>query len=99
MTPAPRRRSRTAQGPTPARVYAERAHQLPRAPVDGRLGPAVVCDLPPDVQEHILEGIEQAERGEFAELSPEETQHYIQTGGLPPRLEHCVASLTSRPRS
>src|ERR1019366_9705507 len=99
MTPAPRRKSRTAQGPTPARVYAERAHQLPRAPVDGRLGPAVVCDLPPDVQEHILEGIEQAERGEFAELSPEETQHYIQTGGLPPRLEHCVASLTSRPRS
>lgn len=99
MTPAPRRKSPTAHGATPARVYAERAHQLPHAPVDGRLGPAVVCDLPADVREHILAGIEQADRGEFAELSPEETQRYIQTGDLPPRLEHCVASLASRPRS
>ena len=30
-----------------------------------------------EVREHILEGIEQAERGEFAELSPEETQRWI----------------------
>jgi hypothetical protein len=96
----PRRQSQTAQGAAPpAKVYAEQARQLPRAPVDGRLGPAVVCDLPPDVQEHILEGIDQAERGEFADLSPEEAQRYIQTGDLPPRLEHCVASLASRQSS
>jgi hypothetical protein len=99
MTLAPRRKSRTAQGATPASVYSDSARQLPRAPVDGRFGPAVVCDLPREVQEHILEGIEQAERGEFAELSAEETQRYIQTGGLPPRVEHCLASRASRPRS
>jgi len=92
MALASRKKSQAARGTT-ARLYSERARHLPRAPIDGRLGPAVVCDLPPDVQEHILEGIEQAERGEFAELSPEETQRYIQTGDLPPRLEACLDSL------
>jgi hypothetical protein len=48
--------------------------------------------LSPENARRVREGIEQAERGEFADLSVEETRRYIETGELPERIERWLDS-------
>jgi len=43
----------------------------------------VEASLPPDVEASVREGINEAPRGEFVDLSPEENEHYLETGELP----------------
>ena len=52
--------------------------------------------LSPVVEAHVREGAEQAARGEFAEMMPEESDHYLATGELPERVEHWLASPSTR---
>jgi hypothetical protein len=52
--------------------------------------------LSPDVHRQVLEGVEQAERGELADLTPAEAEHYFETGELPERVELWAASYDSR---
>jgi hypothetical protein len=40
-------------------------------------------------------GIEEAMRGEFVDLTAEETRHYIETGELPERVERWLDSYDS----
>ena len=49
--------------------------------------PIAWSELAPEVKQAVLEGSEQLARGECAELSREETAHYIKTGRLPERIE------------
>jgi hypothetical protein len=53
---------------------------------------AVEVELPPNVRE----GIEEALRGEFADMTVEETERYLETGELPERVEHWLDSYDSR---
>jgi hypothetical protein len=39
--------------------------------------------------------VQGALRGEFVEMSPEETRHYVETGELPERVERCLDSFDS----
>ncbi len=48
--------------------------------------------LSPQNARRVREGIEQAERGEFADLTIEETRHYVETGELPARIERWLDS-------
>ncbi len=48
------------------------------------------------LEAHVLEGIAQADRGEFADLTPEETERYLETGELPERVERCIDAYDSR---
>lgn len=56
----------------------------------------VEVTLPPEVAKEVLAGVEEANRGEFADLTREETQHYIETGELPERVERWLDSYDSR---
>jgi hypothetical protein len=56
----------------------------------------VEARLPPDVAAEVRAGIEEAMRGEFVDLSAEETRRYIETGELPERVERWLASYDSR---
>ena len=56
-------------------------------------------ELAPEVRATLEAGVDQAERGEFADLTPDETEHYLRTGELPERVEHCLDSYDSRPRT
>jgi hypothetical protein len=53
-------------------------------------------DLAPEVRAALEAGIDEAERGEFADLTAEETEHYLQTGELPERVERWLDSYDSR---
>ena len=53
-------------------------------------------DLAPEVRATLEAGIDEAERGEFADLTAEETEHYLQTGELPERVERWLDSYDSR---
>ena len=61
------------------------------------LGEPIEAKLPPDVARRVREGFAEAERGEFVELSREETDRYIETGELPERVERWLDSYDSRP--
>ena len=54
-------------------------------------------ELAPEVQACVGAGVDAAERGEFADLTPQETDHYLETGELPERVEHWLDSYDSRP--
>ena len=54
------------------------------APIEARLSP--------ENARRVREGIGQAERGEFADLTAEETRRYIETGELPERTERWLDS-------
>ena len=56
----------------------------------------VRADLPPDVAADVRAGIEEAMRGEFVDLTAEETRRYIETGELPERVERWLDSSDSR---
>ena len=51
------------------------------------VGEPVEAKLPPEVAQRVREGFTEAQRGEFVDLSPEETDRYIETGELPERVE------------
>jgi predicted transcriptional regulator len=51
-----------------------------------------LVELSPDVEAHVREGVEQAERGEFAPMSPLEKQRYLETGELPEHVKQWLAS-------
>ncbi len=51
--------------------------------------------LAPEVQTSLRAGLEEAKRGEFADMSPEETEHYLETGELPERVERWLDSYDS----
>jgi hypothetical protein len=48
------------------------------------------------LEAHVLEGIEQADRGEFADMTPDETARYLETGVLPERVERWIDAYDSR---
>jgi hypothetical protein len=60
------------------KLSAPRARPMPE-PSEAKLSPANA--------RRVREGIAQAERGEFADLTAEETRRYIETGELPQRTE------------
>jgi hypothetical protein len=47
----------------------------------------------------VREGIEAAERGEFVDLSDDETRRYLETGELPERIERWLDEYDSRRRT
>ena len=55
--------------------------------------------LAPEARASLNAGVEEAERGEFADLTPVETEHYLKTGELPERVERWLDSYDSRPRT
>jgi hypothetical protein len=56
----------------------------------------VEAKLPPEVAADVRAGIEEAMRGEFVDLTAEETRRYIETGELPERVERWLDSYDSR---
>lgn len=54
------------------------------------------ANLSPDNARRVLEGIDEAERGEFVDLSDEEARRYLDTGELPERIERWLDISTSR---
>jgi len=52
--------------------------------------------LSPDVEANVRAGAEQAGRGDFADLSAEESEHYLETGELPERVRRWVDSYGTR---
>jgi hypothetical protein len=55
-------------------------------------------ELAPEARAKLEAGVDEAERGEFVDMTPDETEHYLQTGELPERVELCLDSYDSRPR-
>ena len=53
-------------------------------------------DLAPEVRSTLEAGIDEAERSEFADLTCQETEHYLQTGELPERVKRWLDSYDSR---
>jgi hypothetical protein len=47
----------------------------------------------------VREGIEAAERGEFVDLSDDETRRYLETGELPEHIERWLDEYDSRRRT
>ncbi len=60
-----------------------------------RVQPRLV-KLSPEVEASVRIGVEQAARGEFADMTPEETERYLETGELPGRVERWLESYDSR---
>jgi hypothetical protein len=52
--------------------------------------------LSPETEADVRAGCEQAARREFADLSPEESDHYLETGELPERVRRWVDSYGTR---
>jgi hypothetical protein len=52
-------------------------------------------ELPADVQSGIVAGVNAAEAGEFADLTAQEIEHYLETGELPERGDRWVDSYDS----
>lgn len=50
------------------------------------------AELPKDVEDQVRAGIEASDRGDVMELTPEEAEHYYDTGELPERVELWAAS-------
>jgi hypothetical protein len=62
--------------------------------------PSVKWDaLAPETKATLSAGVDEAARGEFADLTPGETEHYLQTGELPERVERWLDSYDSRRRT
>jgi hypothetical protein len=55
-----------------------------------------LVQLSPGVEASVRIGAEQAERGEFATMTPEETERYLETGELPEHVERWLESYDSR---
>jgi hypothetical protein len=55
--------------------------------------------LTPEARASLNAGVEEAERAQFADLTPGETEHYLKTGELPERVERWLGSYDSRPRT
>jgi hypothetical protein len=55
--------------------------------------------LTPEARATIDAGVDEADRDEFAALTPDETDHYLQTAELPERVERWLDSYDSRPRT
>jgi hypothetical protein len=53
---------------------------------------AVEVECPPNVRQ----GVEEALRGEVADMTPEETRRYLETGQLPERVERWLDAYDSR---
>jgi hypothetical protein len=66
------------------------------APRTRRNAQPVEARLPPDVAADVRAGIEEAMRGEFVDLSAEESWRYIETGELPERVERWLDAYDSR---
>jgi hypothetical protein len=60
------------------------------------MGEPIEAKLPPEAARRVREGFAEAERGEFADLSAEETQQYVETGELPARVQSWLDSSASR---
>ena len=54
---------------------------------------AKLARLPPNDTRSVREGIEQADRGEFLDLTPEEVDHFLETGELPENAQRRVDAL------
>jgi type III secretory pathway component EscV len=54
-----------------------------------------LVQLSPEVEASVRVGVEQAERGEFANMTPEETERYLETGELPEHVERWLESYDS----
>jgi hypothetical protein len=52
--------------------------------------------LSPDVAAHLRSAIECSDRHGYADMSPEETDRYLETGELPERVKTWAASCDSR---
>jgi hypothetical protein len=75
------------------------AHGLPNSYPDSpkRMAPrsrpqAIEVECPPNVRE----GVEQALRGDIADLTAEETERYLETGQLPERVQRWLDEYDSR---
>jgi hypothetical protein len=55
-------------------------------------------ELAPEARATLEAGVDEAERGDFVDMTPDETEQYLQTGELPKRVEQCLDSYVSRPR-
>jgi hypothetical protein len=55
-----------------------------------------LVQLSPEVEASVRIGAEQAERSEFANMIPEETERYLETGELPEHVERWLESYDSR---
>jgi len=53
--------------------------------------------LSPDVEANVRAGVEQSERGEFADMTPDEVERYLETGELPEHVERWLDSYDSPP--
>jgi hypothetical protein len=58
-----------------------------------------LAKLSPEVERHLREALEGSERHGYAQLTVEETEHYLATGELPEHVERWAASLDSRSTS
>ena len=58
--------------------------------------PIAPVKLSPDAEADVRAGVEQAIRGDFADLTPEESEHYLETGELPERVRHWLDSSATR---
>jgi hypothetical protein len=67
-----------------------------KEPTTSAAHPVAPVKLSPDAEADVRTGVEQAMRGEFADLTPEENEHYLQTGELPERVKHWLDSYGTR---
>jgi hypothetical protein len=74
--------------PIPAFTIPIRAFTMLRSP-RSRCSDLGVHDRPKSA-------IKEAQRGEFVDLSPEENEHYLETGELPERVERWLDSYDAR---
>ena len=56
-------------------------------------------ELAPGARATLEAGADEADDGAFVDLTHDETEHYLQTGELPERVERCLDSHDSRPRT
>jgi hypothetical protein len=78
----------------PFATLGERIHSA-MAPRTRPLPEPVEAKLPPDVARRVRASVEGAMRGEFVDMSPEETRRYVETGELPERVERWLDSFDS----
>jgi hypothetical protein len=52
-----------------------------------------------EARANIEAGLDDADRGELADLTADETEHYLETGELPERVERWLDSYDTRPRT
>jgi hypothetical protein len=78
----------TERAATDEAVTARASQRVSGAPPTSRR-PSIRewSELAPETQSALRDGVEQLARGELADLSPEESRHYVETGELPERVE------------